>query len=182
MEVGPSNPKNPTQLRSQRTVTLRDSPISRTSRRPRGKVDFHPNYGSPSSGTPPWDDFRRHPLRNVQEEEESIHSSEVQDVFRYSSPERRTSPSPSPVLRANYRTFSSPRGHRFKREVAAPAGRFVSDVDFRGRSFLRGVHSAPGNPKTGDVQRFRRFGSKINWITDEYTKHKQHGPGYYGSP
>ncbi|KAH8032296.1 hypothetical protein HPB51_024073 [Rhipicephalus microplus] len=47
----------------------------------------------------------------------------------------------------------------------------------------RGAHSSPGiRNRPGDAHMFRRFNSNVAWVTDEYSKHKQQGPAYYGSP
>ncbi|XP_077494817.1 uncharacterized protein LOC144105569 [Amblyomma americanum] len=46
----------------------------------------------------------------------------------------------------------------------------------------RGAISSPGVRKRPGDNMIRRFGSHAAWVTDEYAKHKQQGPGYYGSP
>ncbi|KAH6923337.1 hypothetical protein HPB50_000422 [Hyalomma asiaticum] len=70
---------------------------------------------------------------------------------------------------------------------AAPSeGQFGNQVS-HGEAFVippRGAYSSPGiRNRPGDYHMFRRFDSRTTaWVTDEYCKHKQQGPGYYGSP
>ncbi|CAN7992692.1 unnamed protein product [Ixodes hexagonus] len=149
-----------------------------------GIFGFEPSYGRLASRSAERNDHRRSTQRNRGNTDESIRSSEIQDYYRYTSPDRQRSPEPSPVTGGNYRNFSLPRHHhQFKRDVAPPSARLENVHEDFARPCPRHVLSMPGFARcTGDAQRFRRFGSTIGWVTDEYTKHKQHGPSYYDSP
>ncbi|EEC00531.1 hypothetical protein IscW_ISCW000717 [Ixodes scapularis] len=91
---------------------------------------------------------------------------------------------PQPTHYENYRDFGLPRcHHQCKRDVAPPNVMLMNKFEDFEMPSPRYVLSTPGFAKhKGNVQRFRRFGSTIGWVTDEYTKHKQHGPSYYDSP
>ncbi|KAL1416823.1 hypothetical protein MTO96_027529 [Rhipicephalus appendiculatus] len=81
-----------------------------------------------------------------------------------------------------------PRGYQAARRCrrAAPSeGQFVSEAAHDEALFVppRGAQSSPGiRNRPGDAHMFRCFGSNVAWVTDEYSKHKQQGPAYYGSP
>ncbi|XP_049511767.1 uncharacterized protein LOC125940121 [Dermacentor silvarum] len=77
-----------------------------------------------------------------------------------------------------------PRGYKVahKYRHGAPS---VNEVSHDEELFIppRGARSSPGvRNRPGAIQMFRRFDSTTAWVTDEYSKHKQQGPGYYGSP
>ncbi|KAH7940034.1 hypothetical protein HPB52_020486 [Rhipicephalus sanguineus] len=88
-----------------------------------------------------------------------------------------------------YVSPAPPRGHQAARwcRYAAPSeGQFVNEVSHDKAIFIppRGAISSPGiRKRPGDAHMIRRFGSSGEaWVTDEYSKHKQQGPAYYGSP
>ncbi|CAN8023768.1 unnamed protein product [Ixodes persulcatus] len=150
----------------------------------RGLFGFDQSYGRLASRSTERNDFHQSMQRNRGPTDESIRSSEIQDFYRYTSPERLRSPAPSPGPAENYRDFSLPRRHhQCKRDVAPPNVMLMNQFEDFEMPSPRYVLSTPGFAKhKGDVQRFRRFGSTIGWVTDEYSKHKQHGPSYYDSP
>lgn len=125
-------------------------------------------------------------------------SLSIHEWYHYSSPERAVSVCPPRDVRGRYRSppYAPPQSPQKRtdharvvhhKRVHAPhfsERHFLDDTSMAEHlSSLRGSHSVPGAlAKTGDAQKFKRFGSQVVWITDDYAKHKQQGPAYYNSP
>ncbi|XP_054933762.1 uncharacterized protein [Dermacentor andersoni] len=77
----------------------------------------------------------------------------------------------------------APRRYQAARKCRHSERQFVNEVSHDEGLFIppRGAYSSPGTRnRPGAANMFRRFGSTMAWVADEYSKHKQQGPGYYG--
>ncbi|XP_072140926.1 uncharacterized protein [Dermacentor andersoni] len=101
----------------------------------------------------------------------------------HASPRRSAWPSP-PLGREDKQdrlsSPVSPAPHQAVRECRQSEGEFVNQVTHCEGLFIppHGAYSSQGTRnRPGATNMFRRFDSTIVWATDEYSKHKQQGPG-----
>ncbi|XP_070397423.1 uncharacterized protein [Dermacentor albipictus] len=109
--------------------------------------------------------------------------------FAPASPQRSAWPSPLGREDRHDQLSSAvpppPRRYQAARGCRHSEGQFVNQASHGEEYFIppRGAYSSPGTRnRPGATNMFRRFDSTMAWVTDEYSKHKQQGPGYYGSP
>ncbi|XP_075530866.1 uncharacterized protein LOC142563986 [Dermacentor variabilis] len=168
-----------------------------------GEIENAPRYKVPAWTSSP-EDYRRtlHSARirdNVPRDVHGIYeaadsgasggSVPLYDRPGHVSPRRSGWPSPLGREDRHDRLSSAvappPRRYQAARGCRHSEGQFVNEVSHGEGLFIppRGAYSSPGTRnRPGATNMFRRFGSTTAWITNEYSKHKQQGPGYYGSP
>ncbi|XP_065300667.1 uncharacterized protein [Dermacentor albipictus] len=168
-----------------------------------GEFENTPRYKAPAWNSSP-EDYRRtlhstrirddvpRDVRVIYEVADSGASDGSVPLYgRSGCPSPRHSAWPSPLGREDrHDRLSSdvspaPRGYQAARGCRHSERQFVNQVSHGEEHFIppRGAYSSPGTRnRPGATNMFRRFDSNPAWITDEYSRHKQQGPGYYGSP